>query len=81
MVNVIGLVAGALTTISFVPQVVRTWRTKRADDVSLSMLVLFLCGVTLWEIYGLSIGAMPVIIANAVTVPLAITMVVLKLRC
>ncbi len=81
MVNLLGLAAGALTTISFVPQVVKTWRTRRADDVSLSMLVLFLLGVTLWAIYGVIIGATPVIIANGVTVPLAIAMIVLKLRC
>ncbi len=81
MVNLLGLAAGALTTISFVPQVMKTWRTRRADDVSLGMLLLFLLGVTLWEIYGLTIGAMPVIVANGVTLPLALTMVVLKLRC
>jgi MtN3 and saliva related transmembrane protein len=81
MVNLLGFAAGALTTFSFVPQVMKTWRTRRADDLSLGMLLLFLVGVTLWEIYGLSIGAMPVILANGVTMVLALAMVVLKLRC
>jgi MtN3 and saliva related transmembrane protein len=81
MANVLGALAGAITTISFIPQVVKTWRTRRADDVSLGMLVLFTTGVALWEIYGWMIGAVPVIAANGVTVILAIVMIVLKLRC
>ena len=81
MANLLGVVAGTLTTISFVPQVVKTWRTRRADDVSLGMLLLFTAGVLLWMIYGLMTGAAPVIAANGVTVVLAIVMVVLKLRC
>jgi MtN3 and saliva related transmembrane protein len=79
--NLLGVVAGTLTTFSFVPQVVKTWRTRRADDVSMGMLLLFTAGVSLWMIYGLMTGAMPVIAANGVTVVLAIVMVVLKLRC
>ena len=81
MANLIGLVAGTLTTVAFLPQVIRTWRTRRADDISLGMLLLFTTGVALWEIYGIAIGAAPVIAANAVTVVLALAMVVLKLRC
>ncbi len=81
MANLIGIVAGTLTTVAFLPQVIRTWRTRRADDISLGMLLLFTTGVALWEIYGLAIGAAPVIAANAVTVVLALAMVVLKLRC
>lgn len=81
MANLIGGVAGVLTTISFVPQVVKTWKTKRADDISMGMLVLFVTGVALWLLYGLMVGAAPVIAANSVTVVLALVMVVLKARC
>jgi MtN3 and saliva related transmembrane protein len=81
MANVLGTLAGTLTTISFIPQVMKTWRTRRADDLSLGMLLLFTAGVALWEIYGWMIGAVPVIAANGVTVVLAIVMIVLKLRC
>jgi MtN3 and saliva related transmembrane protein len=81
MANVVGVLAGTLTTTAFVPQVVKTWRTRRADDVSLGMLLIFASGVALWEVYGWSIGALPVIIANAVTIVLVLVMVVLKLRC
>jgi MtN3 and saliva related transmembrane protein len=81
MTNLIGAVAGTLTTIAFVPQVLKTWRTKRADDVSMGMLLLFTTGVLLWMIYGLMTGAVPVIAANGVTVVFAIVMIVLKRKC
>jgi MtN3 and saliva related transmembrane protein len=81
MANVIGGIAGALTTIAFVPQVIRTWRTRRADDISMGMLVLFTTGVALWEVYGLLVSATPVIVANGVTLVLALAMVVMKRRC
>ena len=81
MANLIGAVAGTLTTIAFVPQVLRTWRTRRADDISMGMLLLFTTGVALWELYGLIIGAVPVIAANGVTLVLAAMMIVLKARC
>ena len=81
MANLIGAVAGTLTTIAFVPQVLKTWRTRRADDVSLLMLLMFTTGVGLWMIYGLMLGAVPIIVANLVTIALALSMIVLKLRC
>ena len=81
MVNLLGGVAGVLTTLSFVPQVIKTWRTRKADDISLGMLLLFTLGVALWGIYGVIIGAAPVIAANGVTLVLAVTMLIMKLRC
>ena len=74
----IGLAAGSLTTISFVPQVVQIWRTKHADDISTSMFVIFMVGVALWLLYGIYINALPVIIANSVTLVLAATILLLK---
>ena len=79
--NMLGSVAGVLTTVAFVPQVIKTWRTRRADDFSLGMLLLFTAGVGLWGTYGVIIGAGPVIAANAVTFVLAVAMVIMKLRC
>ena len=78
--NWIGLLAGSLTTLAFVPQVVRVWRTKRADDISASMFIIFILGVALWLVYGIYLKAWPVIIANAVTLILAIIILVLKFR-
>jgi MtN3 and saliva related transmembrane protein len=81
MTNLIGAVAGTLTTIAFVPQVLKTWRSRRANDVSLGMLLLFTIGVALWAVHGVILGAVPIIAANAVTIVLAVAMLVLKLRC
>ena len=76
----IGFLAGALTTASFVPQVWRAWRTKSVADFSLPMLLMFNAGILLWLVYGLSTGALPVTIANAITLVLTIVLLVLKLR-
>ena len=81
MVNLLGSVAGVLTTLAFVPQVIKTWRTRKADDISLGMLLLCTLGVALWGVYGVIIGAAPVIVANGVTLVLAFVMVIMKLRC
>lgn len=79
-VDWLGLVAGCLTTISFLPQVLLTWRTKKAEGVSLGMYAFFTVGVALWLVYGIMLGAWPIIIANFVTLILALFVVVMKLR-
>lgn len=79
-VNVLGLIAGSLTTAAFVPQVVKTWRTRSTADISLGMFALFALGVLLWLLYGLTIGSLPIVIANGVTFALAAVIVILKLR-
>jgi MtN3 and saliva related transmembrane protein len=76
----LGFIAGALTTISFVPQVVHAFRSKRCDDLSWGMLLTFSGGVVLWLVYGIRLWAMPVIVANAVTLALLVTIMVLKMR-
>ncbi len=75
----LGLLAGVLTTISFVPQVIKTWRSGSADDLSLGMFSLFTVGITLWLIYGIWIGAMPLIVSNVITLGLASTLLFFKL--
>ncbi|MHB8849331.1 MAG: SemiSWEET transporter [Burkholderiales bacterium] len=78
--DLLGLLAGSLTTISFIPQVVRIWRTKKADDISTSMFVIFIAGVALWLGYGILLKAWPVIAANAITLALAMVILILKFR-
>lgn len=78
--NLIGLAAGALTTVAFVPQVVKIWRTRSTHDISLGMFALFSTGLVLWLIYGISIGSTPIVIANTVTLVLALTILYFKLR-
>ena len=76
----IGTLAGILTTIAFIPQVAKTWRTGSAGDISLMMFLLFSSGVLLWLIYGVLLHAMPIIVANAVTLSLSASILVLKVR-
>jgi MtN3 and saliva related transmembrane protein len=78
--TLVGSVAAILTTIAFIPQVIKVWKTRSARDVSLGMYALFTTGVALWLAYGLMIGSGPVIVANAMTLLLAGAVLVMKLR-
>lgn len=80
LLNAIGSCAALCTTVSFVPQLVRVWRRKCADDISLVMFLLFSFGVFCWLIYGIGIGSPPIIAANVVTLTLALAILFLKLR-
>lgn len=76
----IGYLAAGLTTISFLPQVIKVWRTRSTRDVSLTMFLVLCCGVGLWLAYGLMLGDMPMILANALTLALASTVLFFKIR-
>ena len=75
-----GLLAGALTTASLFPQLAKIWRTKSAEDVSTGMFVTFCIGVVLWLVYGIANRDVAVIAANAITLVLAIAILVLKFK-
>jgi MtN3 and saliva related transmembrane protein len=79
-ITLIGFIAGTLTTLSFVPQVVHTARTRRCDDLSFGMLFAFGAGVALWLVYGCALHAVPIIAANAVTLALIAAILGMKLR-
>jgi MtN3 and saliva related transmembrane protein len=78
--DAIGYVAATLTTIAFVPQAWKTWKTKSAAGVSLRMYAIFTLGVALWLAYGVLIGAWPIIVANAVTLVLALFILGMRLK-
>jgi MtN3 and saliva related transmembrane protein len=77
---IVGYIAGALTTISFVPQVAKAWKMKETRDLSLAMLVLFAVGVLLWTLYGIWVNALPIIAANTITFALIVFLLFLKFR-
>ncbi len=79
-VTALGLLAGALTTVAFVPQVVKTWRTRSTHDISLWMFSILVAGIIAWLLYGAIIGDLPLILANAVTLGLAGTILFFKIR-
>lgn len=78
--DLIGYLAACLTTLSFMPQAWLTFRTRDVSGISLGMYGAFTLGVALWLVYGLSVKAWPVVAANAVTLVLALAILVMKLR-
>ena len=74
----LGFAAAACTTLAFVPQVMLVWRARAAVGVSTGMYLIFIAGVALWLSYGLQIGSMPVIVANALTLCLASSVLLMK---
>lgn len=79
-IDLIGYIAAALTTLCFVPQAWHTFTTRDVRGISLGMYSVFTLGVALWLVYGLLLGAWPIVVANAVTLALAAGILVMKLR-
>jgi MtN3 and saliva related transmembrane protein len=79
-IETVGYLAGLLTTVAFVPQVIKTWKSKSADDLSPGMLAAFSLGVGLWLVYGVAVRSTPIVAANAVTLAQTIILVVLRVR-
>ncbi len=78
--TIIGLIAGAFTTIAFLPQVIKTLKLKETKDLSLWMYIILCTGVFLWLVYGLLIKDLPIIAANSVSLVLAIIILSSKLK-
>ena len=79
-INIIGFTAGTLTTIAFVPQVIKIWKTKSAKDISLGMFVILCTGISLWVVYGILVKSLPVVVANAMSLVFALSILVLKMK-
>ncbi|WP_292370455.1 SemiSWEET family sugar transporter [Methanoregula sp. UBA64] len=79
-ITLVGFIAGTLTTAAYIPQVVRSWRLKETKDLSLSMLVLYAAGVSLWLVYGIWVNSLPVIAANGVSLVLILVLLGIKLK-
>lgn len=79
-VQMLGLVAGGLTSTSTFPQILKTWRTKDATDISIGMFSVLTAGVILWTIYGIQKNDVPIIATNALAIVLNCTMLFFKLR-
>ena len=80
LTDITGFIAATLTTIAFLPQVIKVWISRSAKDISLGMYFLFSTGVLLWLIYGILLAAWPIIIANLITLLLALLIVGMKLK-
>jgi MtN3 and saliva related transmembrane protein len=79
-IEILGLVAGTITSITFLPQVVKIWQTKSAKDLSLIMLLLLMLGVVLWLIYGLVVMSAAIIYTNSMVLAMSLIMLYFKLK-
>ncbi len=80
MTDLMGYLAAALTTASFVPQAWKTFRTKDVSGISLVMYSMFTAGITLWLVYGYMLQAWPIVLANTITLGLAVVILAMKIR-
>ena len=80
LAETVGYLAAVLTTLSFVPQALHTFRTRDVSGISLGMYAAFTLGVAMWLLYGVLTAAWPVVLANAITLALALAILVMKLR-
>lgn len=80
IIDILGYLSATFTTIAFLPQIIKTIRTKSAKDVSMGMFVFFTTGVFLWIIYGVLTKTMPLIIANSVIFCLSLIQIILKIK-
>ncbi len=78
--EIIGLIAAFLTTSAFVPQVFRTWKTKSAGNLSLTMYIAMFVGIVLWLVYGIHLNSLAMILANSITAILTFLLIIFKLR-
>jgi MtN3 and saliva related transmembrane protein len=76
----LGYAAGILTTVAFVPQLAKTWRSRSAGDLSLATLMVFTIGVLLWLVYGAVLASWPLVLSNAFTLGLTAPLLAAKLR-
>jgi MtN3 and saliva related transmembrane protein len=79
IVEYIGITAGTLTTLSFLPQVIKIWQTRDASSISLLMYSIFCTGVVFWLIYGIAISSFSIIAANTITLLLSGGVLFLKI--
>lgn len=80
LITILGLVAGTLTTLAFLPQLFKIWQTKSAKDISFNTLIIFNTGIFLWLLYGLYLNALPIILANLFTLIFNMIIVWLKIK-
>jgi len=78
--EIVGLIAGVLTTAAYVPQVYKTWKTKSAGNISLLMYITMFIGIILWLIYGIHLNSLAMVVANVVTAVLTMIILIFKIR-
>jgi len=80
MIQILGLAAGACTSLATVPQLIKTWKTKEVGDVSMKMFLLYVVGMSMWLTYGIIKSDLPIIITNAIALVFHGLMLFFKLK-
>ncbi|GEO05932.1 membrane protein [Adhaeribacter aerolatus] len=80
MIQILGLVAGACTSLAAVPQLIKTWKTKEVENISLKMFLLYVVGMSMWLTYGIIKSDVPIIITNAIALAFHALMLFFKLK-
>ena len=80
MNNIIGFIAAFCTTVAFIPQAIKIYKTKKTNDISFGMFLLMCVGVAMWDVYGFMIRSIPVVIANSITLLLAVYIFIMKIK-
>jgi len=78
-IEILGLFAGGLTTAAFIPQVYKTWQTKSAENLSLTMFLVFFVGIILWLTYGIYVSSISMMVTNSITAVLSLVLIYFKL--
>jgi MtN3 and saliva related transmembrane protein len=79
-IQLLGLAAGTITSITFLPQVIQIWKTKSVKDLSMQMLLLLILGVTMWLIYGILVKDAAIIYTNSMVLTMSLVMMYFKFR-
>lgn len=79
-ITLLGTFAATLTTSAFLPQMIKTWQRKSAQDVSYLMLITFMSGLLLWLIYGVYLKSLPIVLANGTTLLFNLIILLLKVK-
>ena len=77
---IVGLLAGLCTTLSFIPQIAKIYRTRRTQDLSLSTYVLLSVGLLLWVVYGVALNQIAIILPNTIVLVMSLYIIILKVR-
>ena len=80
LIEIVGLIAAILTTTAYVPQVIKTWKTKNVSNLSLTMYIVMFSGVMMWLTYGILQKSIAIVLANIVTGGLTFTLIFLKIK-
>jgi len=78
--GIIGLLAGLTTTFAFLPQIIKTFRTKETKNISLTMYVIYMIGVLMWFVYGYLIGEIAILVSNSFSFVFGLSMLYLKIK-